>query len=581
MGQTIDKDRVVAILEDIGALLDIKGENPFKVRAYLNAARTIDSYPGTLTRLIESGDLARIKGVGKSLAEKIIEISQTGKSTYLEDLRKELPAGLLDMLKIPGFGPKKAKAVFDCLGIKSVGELEYACQENRLVDLTGFGIKTQEKILLGIAFLKRGVGRFRIDIAEKAAIPIFEALKALPVVKRISFCGSIRRYRETIKDIDILVSSKHPGKVMDLFVSLPGISQVESHGETKSTVLLEPGMDCDLRIVTDEQFPYAQIYFTGSKEHNVDMRTRAKKKYDIKMNEYGLFKGAKETFIPCKDEAEIFAALKLDYIPPEMREANGEIETAESGSIPRLVEESDLKGLIHVHTRWSDGVVDVNDYIDYCSLRKWEYVAICDHSKSAGYAHGLDEKRVAEQHREIDNANKKSHKADVRVLKGIEADILPDGSLDYDDSILATFDMVIASIHSRFNMSETDMTRRVIKALKNKYVTMLGHPTGRLLLSRDGYPINLDEILNVCSAEGVMVEINAHPFRLDLDWRYIRKAGEMNVMMSINPDAHNLGDIDKIRYGVGIARKGWATPQHIFNTFPLEKALKILKRRTS
>lgn len=579
----IDKDQVAAILDEIGTMLEIKGENPFKCGAYHNAARAVAAYPGSLESLIASGDIKRIKGIGTSIAEKIMELATTGKLQYYLDLKKEIPEGLLEMVAIPGFGPKRAKAVYEKLGIKSVGELEYACRENRLVDLPGFGAKLQEKILQGIEFLKKGLGRFLIDVAEKSALPLVDALKELPQVKRISLCGSIRRYKETIKDIDILVSTtggeEAAAKIMDVYVSLPGIDHVEAKGDTKSTVVLTSGIDCDLRIVSDEQFPYALMYFTGSKEHNVEMRTRAKKLFDIKMNEYGLFQGKQEKFIKCKDEAEIFSALKLQYIPPEIREAMGEIAAAEQGLIPTLVEEKDLKGLIHVHTSWSDGLAETADYVEVCRRRGWQYVAICDHTKAAGYAKGLDEKRVKEQHKEIDQLNKKYAKDGIYIIKGTEVDILPDGSLDFDDNVLASFELVIASVHSKFNMTEKEMTQRILKALKNKYVNMLGHPTGRLLLAREGYPVNLEEVLDFCAKEGIIVELNAHPYRLDLDWHYIKKAIDMGIMISINPDSHSVLDVEHVRYGIGIARKGWATAKNILNCYPLKDVLQLLKRR--
>ncbi len=579
MPDVTDKEKVASVLEEIATMLEIKGENAFKCNAYHNASRTIAAYPGSMGHLIESGELSKLKGIGKSLAEKIVLLVQKGRLPYYENLKKEIPIGLLEMVKIPGFGPKKAKAVYEQLEIKSIGELEYACRENRLVDLSGFGLKTQEKILQGIAFFKKGVGKFRINVAEQSATPILNALKEQTDVIRISLCGSIRRNKETIRDIDILVSSDTPAKVMDFFVRLPDIDHIEAKGETKSTVLLKTGMDCDLRIVSDDQFPYAQTYFTGSKEHNVELRGRAKKKFDIKMNEYGLFKGAKEKLVKCKDESEIYEALGLVFIPPEMREAMGEIEAAEKKKIPTLVQERDLKGIIHVHTQWSDGRVDLLDYANYCSRKGLQYIAICDHSKSAYYANGLNEKRVKEQHQKIDEVNEQFKSRGVRLLKGTEVDILPDGSLDFDDKVLASFDMVVASVHSKFKMTERDMTARIIKALRNKYVTMLGHPTGRLILAREGYPVNLEEILEFCAGEGVMIEVNAHPFRLDLDWRYIKKAVDLGVMLSINPDAHKLEELENIRYGVGITRKGWATPRDIINCYQADEAFKLMARR--
>lgn len=571
----MDKQGVVDILEQIGTFLEIKGENPFKCNAYHNAARQLEMYDGTLEHLISSGDIDGIKGIGKSIAEKITTLAKSGKLQYYEELRKAVPPGLVEMLDIQGFGPKKAKAVYEKLGIKTVGELEYACRENRLLDLDGFGLKSQQKILQGIEFLKKRVGQFHFNVAHAAAQVLYEALRAHAKVIRVSLAGSIRRHKEIVRDIDILVSAKDNKAVMDTFVALEPVEQVVAHGDTKSSVTLKSGINADLRAVSDKQFPYALYYFTGSKAHNIAVRTRAKH-MGIKINEYGLFKGKRETLIPCKDEEGIFKAVGLHYIEPELREDTGEIEAAEKGDLPKLVEERDLRGVLHVHTDYSDGVVPLKAYLKAAKERGYEYIGIADHSKSAAYAHGLTEQRVREQQQEIDALNKSAR--GVRLLKGIEVDILPDGSLDYSDKVLASFDFVIASVHSRFNMSEAEMTRRIITAMKNKYVSILGHPTGRLLLARDAYPLDMAAVIEAAAKYHVSIELNAHPFRLDIDWRWCKRAKDYGVKISINPDAHELQGLNDTQYGVGIARKGWLSATDILNALPFDKLMRELRQ---
>ncbi len=572
----MDKQDVIDILEEIGTFLEIKGENPFKCNAYHNAARQLEMYDGTLEHMISSGDINNIKGIGKSIAEKVTTLAQSGRLEYYEELRKAIPPGVVEMLEIPGFGSKKAKAVYEKLGIKTVGELEYACRENRLLDLDGFGLKSQQNILQGIEFIKKRVGQFHFNVAYGAAQTLFEALKAHSKVIRVSLAGSIRRHKEIVRDIDILVSAKDNKAVMSTFVSLGPVEHVVAHGDTKSSVTLKTGINADLRAVSDKQFPYALHYFTGSKAHNIAVRTRAKQ-MGIKMNEYGLFKGKRETLIPCKDEEEIFKVLGLHYIDPELREDTGELEAAEKGILPKLVEEHGLRGVFHVHTDYSDGVVHLKAYVKAAKERGYEYIGIADHSKSAAYANGLTEQQIREQHREIDALNKSAR--GVRLLKGIEVDILPDGSLDYSDKVLASFDFVIASVHSRFNMSEADMTRRIIEAMRNKYVNMLGHPTGRLLLAREAYPLDMRAVIEAAAKYHVSIELNAHPFRLDIDWRWCKKAKDAGVKISINPDAHNLEGLNDTQYGVGIARKGWLSAGDVLNTLPLEKLLHELRQR--
>ncbi len=572
----LEKKQIADILREMAVLMELKGDNPFKVRAYENASRIIEGLSEDLEVLVQSGELVKIKGIGSGIAEKIQLLLETGRLPEYEALKKAIPQGLIEMLKIQGMGPKKIKAVWERLGITSVGELEYACRENRLVDLPGFGRKTQEKILQGIEMRKKFKARHLISEALVEAERLYEAVKAFPGVIRGQIAGSLRRWKETIKDIDILVSARDEDRlpIMNRFTSLPGVETVTAKGETKSSVVLQSGINADLRIVSDAQFPYALHHFTGSKAHNIAMREYAGS-LGLKMNEYGLFRGREN--IHCRDEADIFQALGMDFIPPELREHFGEIEAALNHQIPRLVEISDLRGMIHVHSHYSDGVNSIEDLARACQALGYEYLVLCDHSKATYYANGLDEERVAQQHAEIDALNARLD--GFRILKGTECDILPDGSLDYSDDVLARFDVVIVSIHSRFNMTEEEATRRIIRAMENPYVTILGHPTGRLLLGRDGYPVDLVRVIDAAADLGVAIELNANPHRLDLDWRYCKYAREKGVKIAIGPDAHRLEGLADMRYGVGIARKGWLRKEDVLNTVSADELLAFARRR--
>lgn len=569
----MNKLEVSKILEEIGILLELKGENPFKFRAYHNASVTVEALEEDLDKAIEDGTLAEQKGIGKGLYEKIVELNNTGRLKYYEELKKEIPAGLLEIIRIPGVGPKKAKALYDELGISTVGELEYACMENRLIGLHGFGETTQAKILKGIEYYRKGMGHHLFNVALKDAERLLTLLEKNKDIKMRSIAGSIRRRKEVIKDIDIVASAKHErvGAVMDFFTTLPDVQSIVAKGDTKSSVILNSGINADLRIVSDSEYPFALHYFTGSAEHNTAMRSRAKK-FGLKLNEYGLFKGDKS--LQCKSEEEIFKALGLTYIPPELREDKGEIEAAEQGKLPELIEPSDIKGIFHVHTTYSDASMTLHEVVKLAQGAGYQYIGISDHSKSASYAGGLTEEKLRAQHDEIDGLNSKLK--DFYIFKGIECDILSDGSLDYSDEILAEFDFVIASVHSRFNMSEEEMTKRIIKAISNPYTTMLGHPTGRLLLSREGYKVDLHKVIDAAAEKGVVIELNAHPYRFDLDWRYCKYAKEHGVKVSINPDAHHTGDLSNVAYGVGIARKGWLTSRDVLNTLTLGEIKKKL-----
>ncbi len=572
----MDKKEIAFIFEEIGSILEIKGENPFKCRAYHNAARVIEGLQGNVADLVQSGDIKKTPGIGSGLAEKITELVRTGKLAYYEELKASIPPGLLEMTNIQGVGPKKVKILFEKLGIKSLVSLEKSCQENRLLDVKGFGAKTQENILKGIAYLRKNQGQFRIDIAAEEAGRLLEEIKKVKGVRRAIVGGSIRRRREIVRDIDILVASPKAAPVMERFVHLPGVERILAQGETKSSVQLASGLQADLRVVSETEFPFALHYFTGNKEHNIAMRARAQQR-GMKLNEYGLFhiKGKKETPVACKDEADIFRRLGLDFIEPELREDQGEIQAAEKHALPALVSEKQIKGIFHVHSTYSDGKARIPDIVKRASELGLEYLGMSDHSPYAAYANGLKPDRLKKQQAEIDAVAKDYPK--MKIFKGSEVDILPDGSLDYDDATLASLDFVIASVHSNFNLSEKDQTARIIKAVKNRHTTILGHPTGRLILSRESYAVNLKDVINACADYGKVIELNASPHRLDLDWRLCRYAKEKGVPVSINPDAHSLQGLEDTVYGVGIARKGWLEAKDIFNALPAGTMMKRIR----
>ncbi|MBM7614870.1 DNA polymerase/3'-5' exonuclease PolX [Alkaliphilus hydrothermalis] len=573
----MDKYEISKIFEEIGMMMELKGENPFKIRAYYNGARTVELMEEDIKVLVEENRLNTIKGIGKALEGKIIELVETGKLEFYDKLKEEIPEGVMEMLKIPGVGPKKIRELYDKLEITSIGELEYACLENRLVDLKGFGEKTQIKILEGIEQIKKYQGKFLISTGLKYGTYLVTQLKELPELSQVSLAGSIRRRKEIIKDIDIIVScgKNDRDKVMDFFTTIEGVGKVIAKGDTKSSVVLNIGMNVDLRLVEEGEFAYALLHFTGSKEHNTLLRGRAKK-MGLKVNEYGIFR--EEERLPADTEEELYGLLELDYIPPELREGQGEIEMAEKNQLPNLVEHKDVKGIFHVHSQYSDGRNTIEELVKAAIERGFRYIGISDHSKSAAYAGGLREEDVKKQHREIEDLREKYPQ--ITILKGIESDILVDGSLDYEDEVLASFDYVIGSIHSNFNLDEETMTNRILKAVQNKYTTILGHVTGRLLLSRKGYQLDIEEIIQACADNHVAIEINSNPHRLDLDWRLCRYAKEKGVKLVIEPDAHRIEGLDDVMYGVGIARKGWLESEDVINTMEIEEVLERFKKET-
>jgi DNA polymerase (family 10) len=581
----MDKSRVAEVLNEIGTLLELKGENPFKTRAYANAARTIETLEEPLETLVAENRLGSVKGVGEALQQKISELVTTGRLEYHETLKASLPPGLPGLLTIPGLGPKKVKALFEQLGVDSTEKLEAACQEGKVAALAGFGEKTQAKILEGIAFRRKYASRHHLDDALRVAEPILESLRGHPDVTRCSLAGSARRWKEVVGDLDFLASSRHPAAVLEFFTSQPGVQQVVARGDTKATVMLEGGLQADLRVVSDPQFPFALAYFTGSKEHNIVMRQRAIAR-GLRLNEYGLFRSKEETRDPalavaCASEEELFKTLDLQYIPPELREDQGEFTAAEQGRIPRLIEWTDLRGSLHNHSNWSDGLHSLEDIAAHMHELGCDYWAITDHSRSSFQAHGLDAARLRQQLGAVARVNQEfqNEGSDFRLLTGTEVDILSAGRLDFDDDLLAELDVVVASIHQGFTQSEAEMTRRLIAAAENPNVHMLGHLTGRLLLEREAYAVNQHAVIDACAETGTWIELNASPMRFDLDWRLWPYARKRGVKCVINCDAHRNQQAGYLRLGAGIARKGWLTREDVINTLPLPRLLKALRQK--
>lgn len=579
------KDQVAEILVEIGVLLELKGENPFKTRAYSNAARTLESLAEPLEKLVQEQRLGEIKGIGEALQEKITELVTTGRLDYYEKLKASLPEGLLLLLRIPGLGPKKVKALHEKLGIETMEQLEAACKEGKVAQLAGFGEKTQANICEGINFRRQYAERHLLVDAIVLAEPILDALREHPAVIRCSTAGSLRRHKEIIGDIDFLASSKDPAEVINYFVTQPGVISVSAKGDTKASVILPGGIQADLRVVSDEEFPFALAYFTGSKEHNIVMRQRAIQR-GLRLNEYGLFRSEVETRDPalrvsCRTEEEIFQALELDYIAPEIREDKGEFQAAESGDLPRLIEWTELKGSLHNHTNWSDGRVTIAEIAKYTHDLGCDYWAITDHSKSSFQANGLDATRLRKQLLEVRAVNNKyaDEGLDFRLLTGSEVDILNEGKLDFEDDVLAELDVVVASIHHGFSQNEAETTKRLIKAAENPYVHMLGHLTGRLLLEREAYKVNQHAVIDACAETGTWIELNACPDRFDMDWRLWRYATSKGVKCVINCDAHRFEHVGFLRLGAGIARKGWLRKQDVINTLPLPELKKALSQK--
>ncbi|MSU40478.1 MAG: DNA polymerase/3'-5' exonuclease PolX [Pedosphaera sp.] len=580
----MDKGQVADILAEIGTLLELKGENPFKTRAYSNAARTLEGLTESLATIVAEERLGEIKGIGEALQEKITTLVTTGKLPYYDELKAATPPGLLEMLQIPGLGPKKVKKLHDELAIDSVEKLEADCNAGRVAALDGFGEKTQAKILEGIAFKRTYASKHYLSTALIAAEPILDALRQHPDVIRCSTAGSLRRWKEIIGDVDFLVSSKHPAAVIEYFVTQPGILSISAQGETKASVILAGGLQADLRVVADSEFPYALAYFTGSKEHNIVMRQRAISR-GLRLNEYGLFRSNEETRDPallvrCQTEDEIFAALELPYIAPELREDHGEFAAAEKNALPeRLIEWTDLKGSLHNHSNWSDGNSTLDEIAAHMDDLGCAYWAITDHSRASFQANGLAPDRLRQQIKAVAAVNGKlaDDGNDLRLLTGTEVDVLKE-RLDFDDDLLGELDVVVASLHVA-GSDEADNTRRLIRAAENPFVHMLGHLTGRLLLERKPYPVNQHAVIDACAETGTWIELNSNPYRFDMDWRLWQYAKAKGVRCAINCDAHRQEHAGFLRLGTGVARKGWLTKADVINTLPLAQLRNELQKK--
>jgi len=579
-GRRMDKDAVAAVLKEIGVLLELKGENPFKTRAYVNGARTLEGLTEPLETLIEEERLGEIKGIGNALVEKITELVETGELEYYNTLKASIPPGLIEMLDVQGMGPKKVKAINEKLGVETIEDLEKACEAGKVAELDGFGAKSQEKILESIAFKRQHASHHHRHKMLIAAEPILDDLRSHPDVIRCDIAGSLRRGKEVSGDIDFLVSAKDSTDIMEAFTTRDGILSVLAAGDTKASVVLEGGIQADLRVVDDSEYASALAYFTGSKEHNIVMRSRAIER-GLRLNEYGLFKSKKETRDPklrldCKTEEDIFAALDLTYVPPELREDRGEFDAAENGDIPRLIEWTDLKGSLHNHSNWSDGHESLEEIAEHMSDLGCAYWAITDHSKASFQANGLDEVRIKKQLKEIAKVNKKLEDDgnDFRLLSGIEVDVLKKG-LDLDDDLLSQLEVVVASMHVA-GSDEKNNTKRLIAAAENPNVHMLGHLSGRLLLERAPQKLNQQAVIDACAETGTWIELNANPYRFDLDWRHWQYAKSRGVKCVINCDAHRNDHAGFLRLGTAIARKGWLTKGDVVNTLPLAKLRKEL-----
>jgi len=560
-------------------ILEFKNENPFKISAYRKASRIIGDLTQDIEEIAESGQLKDVPGIGEGMAEKIVEYLKTGRVSKYEEVRKGVSNELIAIMEIPGMGPKTLSMIHKERGIGNLSELEKALEDGSLIGLPGIGEKKVENIKRGIQLLKQSKGRMNLGIAFPIAGRIVQALREKTGSQKIEWAGSLRRMRENIGDIDILATGPDKEKIIHTFVHLPEVKQVLASGETKASIIVEGGIQIDLRVVEEDSYGAALQYFTGSKAHNIHLRGIAKAK-GIKVNEYGVFKGEKK--IGGKDEKDVYRALGIEWIEPELREDRGEIEAAKEGYLPKLVGEQEIKGDLHVHSKWSDGTSTIEEIARAAQKRGYQYVAICDHSKSLKITHGLDESRLMKQMEEIDRLNEKFQGEKLKgfqVLKGTEVDILADGKLDLSEKVLEKLDLVVAAVHSGFKQDKEKMTRRIVRALENPLVHILAHPSGRLLGARDPYEVDLDEVMEVVKQYGKALEINAYFERLDLDDIHCRKAKEMGIRVGIGTDAHHLDQMWMVSLGVAVARRGWLESKDVLNTLPLKGILKWSQTR--
>ena len=566
----MDKAQIIGILKDIAVFLELKGENSFKIRAYQSGARALERLEENFDTIVQEGKIASLQGIGQALALKIETLYHEGHLPFYDNLKASIVPGLIEFLEIPGLGGKKVKHIHDALGIETIEALKVACESGAIEALDGFGAKSAEKILSGIGN-REAYGKRHLWWSVQGFVQdIVKGLEAQPLVKRASVAGSFRRRLETVGDLDFIVASDTPGPIMDWFTQIEGVKEITAKGETKSSVRFENGIQADLRIVSEQVFVFALHHFTGSKDHNVMMRQRALS-MGYRLSEWGIFDKDSEKNIPIdavKDietEADLFKFFGLEMIEPELREGLGEISAAENDALPKLIEKQEIRGVFHNHTTMSDGMNTLDEMVQQAELLGWSYIGFADHSKSSVQANGLNEERVLRMIEQIEAFNQ-SGSSSVTAFSGIECDILKDGTLDFEESVLERLDYVVASVHSSFSQSEEEMTQRVIRAIESTSVTMLGHPTGRLLLRREGYQINIPKVIDAAIANRVIIEINANPQRLDMDWRFWKHAVQRGLMCSINPDAHSIKNLSYYEAGVNIARKGWIEADRLLNT---------------
>ncbi len=575
---SVHNEDIARIFDEIADLLDIRGENAFRIRAYRNAAREVRGLPKELARMVESGaDLTDLPGIGEALAGKIGEIARTGSCQALKKLERELPPDLTDLLRLPGLGPKRVHALHYDLDIHTPEQLYRAAKDGRLRELPGFGPKTEAGILTALEAHLSTEQRFKLSVAARYAEPLVAWLERASGVDRVVVAGSYRRCRETVGDLDILITTADPPAAMRRFLDYDEVSEVRSQGDTRATAILRCGLQVDLRVVAGESLGAALHYFTGSKAHNIAVRTLARGK-GLKLNEYGVFKGVNR--VAGETEESVFAAVDLPYIPPELRENRGEIEAARNDLLPDLVELADLRGDLHCHSTASDGHASLVEMVEAARGQGLDYLAVTEHSKRLTMAHGLDSRRLLEQMEEIDrlNARLEGLRGGFRVLKGIEVDILEDGGLDLPDTVLARLDLVIGAVHSKLHLTRAQQTRRILEAMDHPHFSILAHPTGRLIDERDPYDVDMTRVIRHARERGCYLELNAHPERLDLTDTHCQMAREEGVLVSIASDAHNTLDFANLRYGVGQARRGWLERRDVLNTRPLNELLPLLRR---
>ena len=579
---------IAAALKEMATLLEIKGGvNPFRIRAYRNAVRTIEEHPVPIRKLLEEGeDLTELPAIGKDMASHIAELVNTGRLSELEAVAEEVPRSLVEVTRIPNVGPKKTAKLWKELGVETVTDLAAVAAEGKIAGLEGFGKKSEEKILAAVERYQEREVRFRIDQADQLVRPLVEHMEADKRVQTLEVAGSYRRRKETVGDIDLLVQSDEPEPVMKRFTGWSQVAEVVGAGETRGSVVLKSGLEVDLRILPEESYGAALLYFTGSKEHGVALRKRALER-GLSINEYAVSELADEESgeegttsttgrelgkrIAGRTEEEMYEALGLPWIPPELRENRGEIEAAEKNKLPKLIEQGDLRGDLQMHSTWSDGKNSIEEMLEACAAKDYEYFALTDHSKALAMTGGMDAEKLARQWEEIDELVE-THD-EIRFLRSMEVDILAEGDLDLEEEWLERLDVVVVSVHSRFNLPEKDQTERILAAVRHPHVNILAHPTGRIINERDPFPFDLDAVFEACAEHSVAVELNAHPSRLDLKDTHLMRAKEKGAKIVISTDAHRVGELDLISYGVEQARRAWLGPADVINTWPLKKLL--------